>query len=136
MTILISTYHIVATLVGSLTIFGIGFKILNLKLKESWKKDIDALKDSEDLKRKWISDFEKMLYGIEEKTYYRIDNRMDSKVQLFSKDMNQVQDALSDLKTILKTQQETLIAIQVSVADLKPRLDNLEKRVDKLENSN
>jgi predicted translin family RNA/ssDNA-binding protein len=133
MTILISVYHIIGVMVGLIAIFGAGFKILHLKLKAAWLKDIKQLKESDDLKRQWKEDIKKVFDDVERDCPQKIKNAVDGKFSLVTKDINQVQDTLQELKEILRAQQETLIAIQVAVADIKPRLDNLEKRVDKLE---
>jgi len=123
MTILIDLYHLSGILVGVIAVIGIIIKMLHTKFKEAWNNDIKVAKEK----------LEEQFKCSDSDCKSRIKEVSGNKFEIVSKDMGTIQDAIAELKTILKTQQETLIAIQVGVADLKPRIESLEKRVDNIE---
>ena len=71
--------------------------------------------------------------GSPEKIKSKVKDFFDGEMRLIEKDVREIKDNSIELKRIMSVQQETLIAIQMSLTELKPRLSSLENRVQKIE---
>lgn len=128
-----SVYHLIWVVVGLISIFAVIIKILHSKFKTSWQKDIFELKNSQDLKNMWLQDINETIKCNAELCKKRIKENSESQFEMIHRDIKLLTTGQTDLKLLINNQQETLIAIQMGIADIKPRIDNLEKRVDKIE---
>jgi hypothetical protein len=63
----------------------------------------------------------------------RIKNKVDGEFQLLKRDIAELKGLLLDQKIVINNQQEAILAIQLSLTELKPRVESLERRFDKLE---
>jgi uncharacterized protein (DUF3084 family) len=134
----IVTIYQLAGILSAFSIVFVGFvSYLTLKVKEQWSKELIKTKELLDDKR------EKEANSIREELRkecstesikMKVRDFVDGEMKLMEQDIKQIKELSVDLKRILSTQQETLIAIQMSITELKPRITSLEKRVAKLEN--
>lgn len=114
-TILLNLYHIFYILLAVVTVVGIAFRFLLIKLRSEWSKDFEAKmlevnkKVSDEHVRKLASD------------------ECDTKVTIVERDLGEIKDMLKKL-------QESMFVIHTTITEMKPRVENLEKRVDRLEN--
>jgi polyhydroxyalkanoate synthesis regulator phasin len=138
MTLILSIYHIIGIMVSLTILFTVFYKQLQKNLSISWKKDIEgglkSYKEDNDLELKWRKDIYKALDEFEKSIENKIEKQIGTKFELITKDMKMLTGGMDDLKEILQKQQETLLAIQLNVGSIKPKIESLEKRVDKIEN--
>jgi hypothetical protein len=139
MSIILTIYHIIGILMGLSAISGIFVKYLTMKIKEGWQDELTKTREAIELKREKEIDLlrsELKKESSPEAIKAKIRDFVDGEVKLMEQDIKQIKELSLDLKQILGTQQETLIAIQMSITELKPRIANLENRVSKLEDAN
>jgi polyhydroxyalkanoate synthesis regulator phasin len=140
---LLDIYHIVGIFVAALGVFGYLVKLyvgnVGNNLKTRWTEQINGARksiidkyDKENSDIKNLVEKECSTDAIKNK----VKDLIESQVKFMEHDLRQIKEITYDLKGILATQQETLIAIQMSVTELKPKIDNLEARVQKLETKN
>ena len=141
-------YYVAGIVLAVIPVCGVIFKLLLSRLKNKWTEDIDnKVKDLE-------NELEREIHEIKEdyeancnteKCSTRVSNLVEQKMantqkdfellqQALSKDISVINDNIKDLKVILSNQQETLLAMNMTLAELKPRIKSLEDRVNHLEN--
>jgi molecular chaperone DnaK (HSP70) len=138
---LLNIYHIVGIIVALSSILGVFCKIyvksISNTLKIDWQKEINNARKSIEAKHEKDCEQTRALIEKESSTAaikLKVKDFVEGEIKYLEQDIRQIKEISNDLKTILGTQQETLIAIQMSVTELKPRLDNLEERIQRLEN--
>lgn len=138
--IIIQLHHIIYSTLGILTLLGILLKLyvnsLKKDIRENYNEEISKCKNS--LETKQEKEIESLYKKIDrecstESIKSKVRDFVDGELKLIQSDVVQIKTSMLDLKTIMNTQQETLIAIQMSITELKPRLENLEGRVQRLE---
>lgn len=137
---LTEAHHIAGILTVCFAIFGYLIKLyvgnVTAKIKEERNGEINAARKS--IEDKYEKEIAQMNLTLEkecntEAIKNKVRDLIESQVKYMEQDVRQIKEITYDLKGLLGTQQETLIAIQMSVTELKPKIDNLEARVTKLE---
>lgn len=107
------------------------------KLTIMWKEDISKTKLSiETGMKQELTEIKNLIER--ECSTTAIKNKVKDDIrhsnELHQKDMDSLKEGQSKLEELIKTQQETLLAIQASLSNEKPRIDNHENRITKIEN--
>lgn len=143
MSVILTIYHVIGIIVGFATILGTFMKFytkaVKTEIQNTWQQEIAKTREAMDaVNERRIVEIHKKIDKecSTESIKGKVRDLVDGKLQLMEQDVRQIKELSVDLKGLLGTQQETLIAIQMSIADLKPRISNLEDRVQKLETKN
>jgi peptidoglycan hydrolase CwlO-like protein len=139
--LIIGFHHIIITIIaiggvmwGAIKLSVKAFKV---QLEKNWDEKITILK--KDIQNDRTKDLEKLNKEINEHCgdaiiSKKINDIVKSDFELLKRDTGDLKDNILEIKQLMSNQQETLLAIQLNLTEMKPRVVSLEKRVEKLEN--
>jgi len=131
---IVTFYHIAGILAGVFTVLGIILKFVMSHLKKCWNEDMTKkMKKMEDKFEKMEDKFEEDLKEHKEVLERELKEEVKGTYEGLEKDLARTNKSIDEIKDLIKAQQETLLTIQLGITELKPRLSNLEDRVDKIE---